>query len=102
MRPIPATPFERPPVDTRVERVDDTTVTLEVTVEPPRVKVALDQAARHLAEEVRVPGFRKGKVPRKVLESRLGKGAVVQHAVQDALPEFYAEAIRDQQLDPVG
>jgi trigger factor len=89
-------------VDTRVERVDDTTVKLAVTVEHPRVKLALDEAARHLAEEVKVPGFRKGKTPRKVLESRLGKGAVVQHAVQDALPQFYAEAIREQELEPVG
>jgi trigger factor len=89
-------------VDTRVERVDDTTVKLAVTVERPRVKAALDEAARHLAEEVKVPGFRKGKVPRKVLETRLGKGAVVQHAVQDALPQFYAEAVREQQLEPVG
>jgi trigger factor len=85
-----------------VERVDDTTVKLAVTVERPRVKQALDEAARHLAEEVKVPGFRKGKAPRKVLESRLGKGAVVQHAVQDSLPQFYAEAIRGQDLEPVG
>jgi trigger factor len=89
-------------VDTRVERVDDTTVKLAVTVERPRVKQALDEAARHLAEEVKVPGFRKGKVPRKVLETRLGKGAVIQHAVQDSLPEFYAEAVREQALEPVG
>jgi trigger factor len=89
-------------VDTRVERVDDTTVKLAVTVERPRVKQALDEAARHLAEEVKIPGFRKGKAPRKVLESRLGKGAVVQHAVQDALPQFYAEAIREEDLEPVG
>jgi trigger factor len=89
-------------VDTRVERVDDTTVKLAVTVEPDRVKRALDQAARHLAEEVRIPGFRKGRVPRKVLEARLGKDAVLQHAVQDSLPEFYAEAIRTEELEPVG
>ena len=89
-------------MDTRVERVDDTTVKLAVTVERPRVKAALDEAARHLAEEVKVPGFRKGKVPRRVLESRLGKGAVIQHAVQDALPQFYAEAVREQELEPVG
>jgi trigger factor len=89
-------------VDTRVERVDDTTVKLNVTVEGPRVKAALDEAARHLADEVKVPGFRKGRVPRKVLESRLGKGAVVQHAVQDALPQFYAEAMQASDLEPVG
>jgi trigger factor len=89
-------------VDTRVERVDDTTVKLAVTVEGPRVTEALDEAARHLADEVRIPGFRKGRVPRKVLESRLGKGAVIQHAVQDSLPRFYAEAVRESELEPVG
>jgi trigger factor len=89
-------------VDTRVERVDDTTVKLAVTVEGPRITQALDEAARHLADEVKIPGFRKGRVPRRVLESRLGKGAVVQHAVQDALPQFYAEAVRASELDPVG
>ncbi len=89
-------------MDTRVERVDDTTVKLAVTVEPPRVKAALDEAARHLADEVKVPGFRKGRVPRKVLESRLGKGAVLQHAVQDSLPQFYAEAVQASELEPVG
>ncbi|MBW3606582.1 MAG: trigger factor [Actinobacteria bacterium] len=89
-------------MDTRVERVDDTTVKLAVTVEPPRVTAALEEAARHLADEVKIPGFRKGKVPRRVLETRLGKGAVLQHAVQDALPQFYAEAVREQELEPVG
>jgi trigger factor len=89
-------------VDTRVERVDDTTVKLAVTVEPPRVKQALDEAARHLADEGKVPGVRKGRAPRKVLESRLGKGAVLQHAVQDSLPQFYAEAVRESELEPVG
>lgn len=89
-------------MDTRVERVDDTTVKLAVTVEGPRVTEALDEAARHLADEVKIPGFRKGRVPRKVLESRLGKGAVIQHAVQDSLPQFYAEAVRESELEPVG
>ncbi|HSJ43910.1 MAG TPA: trigger factor [Euzebyales bacterium] len=89
-------------MDTRVERVDDTTVKLAVTVEGPRVKEALDEAARHLADEVKIPGFRKGRVPRKVLESRLGRGAVIQHAVQDSLPQFYAEAVRESEVEPVG
>jgi trigger factor len=89
-------------VDTRVERVDDTTVKLAVTVEPARVKAALDEAAAHLADEVKIPGFRKGRVPRRVLETRLGKGAVIQHAVQDSLPQFFAEAVRETELEPVG
>lgn len=89
-------------VNTRVEQVDDTTVKLAIVVEPARVKEALDEAARHLAAEVRVPGFRPGRAPRRVLESRLGKGAIREHAVQEALPAFYAEAVREQQIDVVG
>lgn len=89
-------------MDTRVERIDDTTVKLSVSVEAARVERALDEAARHLAEEVKVPGFRKGKVPRRVLETRLGKDAVRQHAVRDSLPQFYIEALNEREIDAVG
>lgn len=87
---------------TSVERVDDTTVKLSVTVESARVDAAIDAAARELAQEVRVPGFRPGRAPRKLLESRLGKGALLQEAVRDALPEFYSEAVRSEDLQIVG
>ena len=86
---------------TTVERVDDTTVKLTVTVEAQRVDEALDHAARHLAQEVKVPGFRPGRVPRKVLESRLGPGALAQEAAREALPQFYAEAAQSEQLEVV-
>ncbi|MBA2529096.1 MAG: trigger factor [Euzebyales bacterium] len=87
---------------TSVERVDDTTVKLSVTVEAERVGAAIDAAARRLGTEVRVPGFRPGRVPRRVLESRIGKGAVVQEAAREALPGFYAEAARAEDLAVVG
>jgi trigger factor len=90
------------PVKTSVERVDDTTVKLSVTVEPERVAEAIDAAARKLAGEVKVPGFRPGRVPRKVLESRLGKGAITQEAVQQALPQLYQEAAQSEELPVVG
>lgn len=89
-------------METSVERVDDVTVTLRVTVEEARVKDALNEAARHLATEVRVPGFRPGKAPRRVLESRLGRGAITEHAVRDFLPNFYTEAVRNEELQVVG
>jgi trigger factor len=89
-------------VKTTVERVDDTKIKLSITVEAARVRRALDEAARHLAAEVRIPGFRPGKAPRRVLESRIGKGAIVEHAVNDALPGFYAEAVRAEELTVVG
>lgn len=87
---------------TSVERVDDTTVKLSVTVESARVDAAIDAAARELAQEVRIPGFRPGRAPRRLLESRLGKGTLLQEAVRDALPEFYSEAVDSEELQVVG
>lgn len=87
---------------TSVERVDDTTVKLSVTVEADRVRGAIDEAARKLASEVRVPGFRPGRVPRRVLESRLGKDALVEQAARDAVPGFYADAVDAESLAVVG
>jgi trigger factor len=89
-------------VKTSVERVDDTTVKLSVTVEAARVGEAIDHAAGHLQSQVKVPGFRPGHVPRKILETRLGKDALVQEAVREFLPRFYAEAAQAEQLDVVG
>ena len=87
---------------TSVERVDDTTIKLSVTVEADRVREAIDHAAGHLSSQVKVPGFRPGRVPRKVLESRVGKDALVQEAVREFLPQFYAEAAQAEQLEVVG
>ena len=87
---------------TSVEHVDDTTVKLRVTVGRERVEDALDHVAGHLAEQVNVPGFRKGRVPRRVLESRIGKGALVEEAVREFLPAFYEEAARAEELEVVG
>ena len=87
---------------TTVERIDDTTVKLSVTVEPERVREALDRAARRLAGEIKVPGFRPGKAPRRVIETRVGKDAVVQEAVREALPALYEEAVRAEDVEVVG
>lgn len=87
---------------TSVERVDDTTIKLSVTVDSARVTEAIDAAAQRLASEVKVPGFRPGRAPRKVLESRLGKDTIAQEALRDALPAFYSEAAQAEELDAVG
>jgi trigger factor len=89
-------------VKTTVERVDETTVKLSITVEADRVDAAYAEAARHMAADVKVPGFRPGRVPKKVLERRLGKAAIAQHAIRDALPTFYGEAVEAEDLDVVG
>lgn len=88
-------------MQTSVERVDDTTVKLSITVEPAVVSAAYDAAARKLAGQVKIPGFRPGRVPRRVLESRLGTDVIREEAVREALPGFYAEALRSESLDVV-
>jgi trigger factor len=89
-------------VKTSVERVDDTTVKLSVTVEAERVGQAINEAAQRLGSQVKVPGFRPGHVPRRILETRFGKEALVQEAVSTTLPQLYAEAAQAEQLEVVG
>lgn len=86
---------------TTVEHPDATTVTLTVEVEPERVQQAFDKAAKELAQQVRIKGFRPGKAPRRLIEQRVGKGAVAQQAMEPALNEYYAEAVEEAEVNPV-
>jgi trigger factor len=78
---------------TSLERLEPTKVKLSVEVEPERVSAAFDAAARDIAQQVQLPGFRKGKVPRRLLEAKIGKGALAQQAMESALNTYYAEAV---------
>jgi trigger factor len=89
------------PVTTDVERIDEVSVKLTVEAAPQRVKAAFDRAARSIARDINVPGFRKGKAPRRVIEQRVGVGAIAQAALDDALQEFFVEALRATELDTV-
>jgi trigger factor len=89
-------------VQTTVEHIDEITVKLTVTVEADRVREAIDRAAKELAGTVKVPGFRPGRVPRRVLESRLGKDTLAEEAARGSLPAFYAEAVQAEGLPVVG
>ncbi len=86
---------------TTVDRVDEVTVKLTVEVEPKRVKQAMDKAARELAKNVNLPGFRPGKAPRRLLEQRLGAGAIAQQALESSLTDYYREALESEELVPV-
>ncbi len=86
---------------TTVETLDPVRVKLTVEVEPHVVKRAHDQAARHLADQVNLPGFRRGKAPRRLIEQRLGSGAIAQHALEDHLDDWYREAVEAEELVPV-
>lgn len=75
---------------------------LSVEVDEAEVDKALDATVHRLAQQVRVPGFRPGHVPRRVLEARLGgPDALRRQAISDVLPDFYAQAVADTELDPI-
>ena len=89
------------PVTTTVDRIDDVSVKLTVEAAPERVRAAFDRAARTIAKDVNVPGFRKGKAPRRVVEQRVGTAAIAQAALDEALQEFFVEALQVTELDTV-
>ncbi|MGH9108799.1 MAG: trigger factor [Acidimicrobiales bacterium] len=84
------------------ETVEGNKVRLTVEVDEPEVDRVLDEAMRTLSRQVRVPGFRPGKVPRQVLEARMGGAmALRSEALRDAIPDFYARALSEAEVDPI-
>ncbi|HEX4015051.1 MAG TPA: trigger factor [Candidatus Cybelea sp.] len=84
-----------------LNRLAPTQVELEFSITSTELAAAEDRAYRKLAKDVRLPGFRKGKVPRKIFEQAYGGDAVTSQAVEDVIPEVYAKAVREHDLDPV-
>jgi trigger factor len=84
------------------EAVEGNRVRLSVEIDEAEVDKVVEATARRLASQLRVPGFRPGRVPRPVLEARLGGAtALRQQAISDALPDLYARAVSDTELDPI-
>jgi trigger factor len=94
-------PLTNAPITTSVEIIDDVKVRLTVEAEPARIKEFFDRAARELAKQISVPGFRKGKAPRRVVEQRVGAAAIAQAALEEALQDLYLEALTVESLDTV-
>src|SRR5688572_22186150 len=86
---------------TSVEPLEGNKVKLSVEVEEQEFESRIDATMRRIAREVRIPGFRPGKAPRRLLEARMGKASVRQEAMRDALPELYAQAIRENEIDAI-
>jgi trigger factor len=89
-------------VKSTVETLSPTRVRLAVEVPFEELKPTLDNTYKSIAQQVRVPGFRPGKVPARIIDQRVGRGTVVQEAVNDALPRLYGQAAREQEIQPVG
>jgi trigger factor len=84
------------------EPLEGNLVRLSVEIDEPEFDRALVGVVKTLASQIRVPGFRPGKVPRKVLEARMGgAGALRAEALREALPDFYAQAVVDSEIDPI-
>jgi trigger factor len=86
-------------VKSTVETLEGNKVKLSVEVEEDEFDRDIDAAFRKIAHEVRLPGFRPGKAPRRVLEARIGLGPARQQALQDAIPRYLADAVREHDVD---
>ncbi|MBM3675118.1 MAG: trigger factor [Actinobacteria bacterium] len=88
-------------MDHSIEQLEGNKVKLTVAVPADEFEPAIDAAFRKLAREVRIPGFRPGKAPRRLLEARFGPEVAREHALKDGLPEFYADAVVAEDLDTI-
>ena len=89
-------------VTTTVEKLSPTRVRLAISVPPEDLRPSITHAYGHIAEEVTIPGFRKGKVPPPIIDQRVGRGAVLEHAVNDGLDGFFRAAVEQNDLRPLG
>ena len=85
-----------------VENLSPTRVKLTVEVPSEELQPHVDAALKSIGNQIQVPGFRKGKVPARIIEQRVGRGAVVQEAVNEALPEFFGKAVEETEVEPIG
>ena len=84
-----------------VETLSPTRAKLTVEVPFEELKPSLDAAYKKIAQQINVPGFRKGKVPPTVIDRQVGRGAVLDEAINDALPKLYVEALQANELEPL-
>ena len=88
-------------METTVESLEGNKVRLRVAVPAGEFETAIDAAFRKLAREVRIPGFRPGKAPRRLLEAHLGTGIAREQAIRDAVPDYYLKAVEAEDLDAI-
>ncbi len=84
-----------------VEPLEGNKVKLSIEVDESEFDKAIDSAFRKIAHEVRIPGFRPGKAPRRILEARFGGEVGREQALRDALPEYYVDAVKEHDVDVI-
>ncbi|MDZ4210567.1 MAG: trigger factor, partial [Methylotenera sp.] len=85
----------------RWEKIEDNKIKLEIEVAAPDVDTALAKAYRKVVKDVNLPGFRKGKVPRRILETRFGPEVLHEEALELLVPPAYEEALVEADIDPI-
>jgi trigger factor len=88
-------------VKSAVETLSPTRAKITVEVPFEELKPSLDAAYKAIAKQINIPGFRKGKVPPPVIDRQVGRGAVLDEAINDALPKLYVQALQDNDLQPL-
>jgi trigger factor len=86
-------------VNSSLQEAEGNKVKLSITIDEAEFDRDIDQAFRKIAKEVRLPGFRAGKVPRRVLEARIGLAPAREQALNDAIPQYLAKAVREHEVD---
>jgi len=89
-------------VTTTVEKLSPTRVKLNISVTPEELKPSIDHAYEHIGSQVNIPGFRKGKVPPPLIDQRVGREEVLNHAVSDGLDTFFRQAVADEKIRTLG
>ena len=98
---VPGHRYTRRTVNATVEPLEGNKVKLSIEVDEDEFETAVNAAFRKIAKEVRIPGFRPGKAPRRLLEARIGLTAGRVQALNDALPDYYLEAVRTHEVDVI-
>ena len=87
---------------TNVEKLSDTRVKLNVSVPFDELGPEIDQAYKAISQQVNIPGFRRGKAPRQLIDARFGRGPILEQVVNDMLPTRYETALAENDINPLG
>src|SRR4030043_221550 len=82
------------------EKVENSQAFLTIEMEPAEMEAGMQDAYRHLVQKADIPGFRKGKAPRAVVERTLGKSRLLEEAIDHMIPQAYQQALKEQEIEP--
>ena len=83
------------PMETTVETTEKHTVKLTVEIPPDEYEKELDATYRSIANQVKIPGFRKGKVPKQIIDAQIGREVVRDEFLEHAVPQYYRQAVSE-------